>query len=60
MPRVIPEVEEANAVLRRPHTRTVRLERRAIAMSMTHYQRGPHCRGRVSENGLALTRLEGW
>ena len=55
MPRVIPEVEEANAILRRPYTQTVRLERRAIATSMTHYQRGPHYRGRVSERDLVLT-----
>ena len=27
MPRVIPEVEEANAILRRPYPRTVRPER---------------------------------
>ena len=55
MPRVIPEPEEANVVPRRPYTRTVRPERRAMATSMAHYQRGPHCRGRASERGLALT-----
>ena len=49
MPSVIPEAEEANTVLRKPYTRTVRSERRAMTTSMTHYQRGTHCRGRVSE-----------
>ena len=37
MPRVIPEAEEANAVLRRPYIQMVRLERQVMAMSMAHY-----------------------
>ena len=40
MPHVIPKAEEANTVPRSPYTRTVKPERRAIAMSMAHYQRG--------------------
>ena len=55
MPRVIPKAEEANTVSRSPCTWMVRLERQAMATSMAHYQRGPYCRGRASERGLALT-----
>ena len=55
MPRVIPKAEEANTVMRNPYTRMVKPERRAMATSVAHYQRGPHYRGRVSERGLALT-----
>ena len=55
MPRVIPGAEEANAIPRRPYPQTARLERRAMATLMAHYQRRPHYRGKVSERGLALT-----
>ena len=55
MPHVIPEAEEANAVLRGPYSQTVRPERQAVAMSMAQYQRRLHCRGRVSERGLTPT-----
>ena len=55
MPRVIPKAEEANTVPRSPYTQMVRPEMQAMAMSMAHYRRGPHCRGRASERGLALT-----
>ena len=55
MSHVILEAEEANAVPTRPYTRTVKLERRVMATSMAHYQRGPHCRGRALKKGLALT-----
>ena len=55
MPRVILKAEESNIVPRSPYSWMVRLERRAMAMSMAHYQRGPHCRGRVSERRLVLT-----
>ena len=51
MPRVIPKVEEANAVLRSPYTRMVGPERQAMTTSMAHYRRGPHCRGKVLEGG---------
>ena len=55
MPRVIPKAEEANTILRSPYTRMVRLERRVMATSKTHYQWGSHYRGRVLERELALT-----
>ena len=54
MSYVIPKAEEVNTVPRSPYTRMVRLERRAMATSMTHHQRGPHYRGRVSKRGLAV------
>ena len=54
MSYVIPEVEEANAVLRRPYSWTIRLERQAMATSMAHYQKMPHCRGRASKRELTL------
>ena len=55
MPHVIPNAEKANTVPRSPYTQTVRPERQVMTTSMAHYQRGPHCRGRASERGLALT-----
>ena len=55
MPYIIPEAEEANIIPRRPYPRTIRSKRRATTTSMTHYQKRPHCRGRVSERRLALT-----
>jgi len=55
MPRVIPKAEEANTVPRSPYTQMVRPERWAMATSMAHYRMGPHCKGRASERGLALT-----
>ena len=55
MPHVIPKAEETNTVPRSPYTQMVRLERRAMATSMAHCKRGPHCRGKASERGLALT-----
>ena len=55
MPRVIPKAEEINTVLRNPYTQMVRPERRAMATSMANCRRGPHCRGRALERGLALT-----
>ena len=55
MPRVIPKAEEANTILRSPYTQIVTPERRAMATSIAHYRRGPHCRGRASERGLVLT-----
>ena len=55
MPRVILKAEEANIVSRSPYTQMVSSERRAMTTSMAHYRRGPHCRGRALERGLALT-----
>ena len=55
MPRVIPKAEEINTVLRNPYIQMVRPERRAMATSMAYCRRGPHCRGRALERGLALT-----
>ena len=55
MPRVIPKVEEANTIPRSPYTKMVRSKRRAMVTSMAYYRRGPHCKGRGSERGLALT-----
>ena len=54
MPHVIPKAEEANTVSRSPYAQIVRPERRAMATSMTHYRRGPHYRGKVSQRGLVL------
>ena len=59
VPRVISKAKKADAVPRRPYPRTARLGRRALAMSMRHYQRSSHCRGRASERGLVLTCLKG-
>ena len=55
MPHVIPKTKKVNTVLKSPYTQMVRLERRAMAMSMAHYKRGSHCRGRILERGLTLT-----
>ena len=55
MPRVIPKAEEINTVLRNPYTQMVRPERQPMATSMAHFQKGPHCREKASERGLALT-----
>ena len=60
MPRVISKTKKVNTALKSPYTQKVRLERRAMAMSMAHYRRGSHCRGRILERGLTLTWLEGW
>ena len=60
MPRVIFEAKEADAVPRGPYPRTVRLERRALVMSMAHHYRRSQCRGRVLERRLVLTCLKGW
>ena len=49
------KVKEANTILRSPYTQMIKPERQAMATSMAHYKRGPHCRGKVSERGLALT-----
>ena len=54
-PRVIPGAEEVGTVLRRPYPRTARPGRRAMTTSMTHHRRRPHCKGRTSNGGLALT-----
>ena len=55
MPHAIPKAEEANTIPRSPYTQMVRPERQVMATSMTHCQKGPHCRGRALEKGLALT-----
>ena len=55
MPRVIPKVKKANIVPRSPYTQMIMPKRRAMATSMAHYRRGPHCKGKASERGLALT-----
>ena len=55
MSLVIPKAEEANTVPKSPYTQMVRPKMQAMATSMAHYRRGPHCRGRASERGLALT-----
>ena len=60
MPRVIFEAKEADAIPRGPYPRTVRLERRALVMSMAHHYRRSQCRGRVPERRLVLTCLKGW
>ena len=59
MSRVIPKTEEANTVPRRSYPRMVRPGRRALATSMAHYQREPHCRGKASGRRLVLTCLKG-
>ena len=51
MTRVIPKVEKVNIVPRSSYTRTVKLERQAMATLMAHYQRGPHYRGRTLGKG---------
>ena len=60
VPRVMSDVEETQAIPRRPYPWMARPERRALAMSMAHYQRRLHCRGRISERGLVLAYLKGW
>ena len=55
MSHVIPKAKEANIIPRNPYTQTVKLERRAMATLMAHYQRGPYYRGRISKRGLVLT-----
>ena len=59
MPHVI---FEADVVPRRPYPQTTRPRGGggALATSMTHYQRRPQCRGRVSEKELVLMCLKGW